>query len=61
MYYYLLIIVITSKYYILVSLSKLQEIVEEEARMLHSPWSHKELDLTQRLNNNTDVIVCIPC
>ena len=39
------------------SLSKLQERVKDgEAWLCCSPWSHKELDTTERLNNTS--IIC---
>ena len=41
------------------SLSKLQESVKDrEAWQCCSPWGHKELDMTERLNNNI-FSVCI--
>ena len=41
------------------SLSKLWEIVEDREawRAARSPWSHKELDTTERLNNNNSIKV----
>ena len=41
------------------NLSKLQEIMED--REAQHAWGHKELDMTQRLNNNNnaDTLHCI--
>ena len=43
------------------SLSKLWEIVEdrEALRAACGPWGHKELDMTERLNNNNNSIQVI--
>ena len=35
-----------------VSLSKLREMVKDENLACCSPWSHKELEMTERLNSN---------
>ena len=35
-----------------INLSKLWEIVEDRGLVCYSPWGHKELDTTQKLNNN---------
>ena len=44
------------------SLSKLQEIVKDrEGQACSSPWGHKELDMTQQLNNNNNKIVYVIC
>ena len=41
-----------------VSLSKLWELVDREAwHAAVSPWGHKELDTTERLNNNSQLIL----
>ena len=41
------------------SLSKLWEMVEDREawRAARSPWSHKELDTTERINNNNSIKV----
>ena len=39
-----------------VSLSKLWEIMKEHGSLACcSPWGHKELDMTEQLNNNTAI------
>ena len=35
-----------------VSLSQLQEMVKDENLACCSPWSHKELEMTEQLNHN---------
>ena len=40
------------------SLSKLQELVIDSLACC-SPWGHKELDTTERLNNNNLMCVCV--
>ena len=40
------------------SLSKLWEIVKNrEAWLCHSPWGHKELEMTEQLNNNKKLLL----
>ena len=37
------------------SLSKLQEIVEDRETACCNPWDHKELDMTEQLNNKSAI------
>ena len=40
------------------SMSKLWEIVKNrEAWLCHSPWGHKELEMTEQLNNNKKLLL----
>ena len=39
-----------------VSLSKLREMVKDENLACCSPWSHKELEMTERLNSNNNPV-----